>query len=197
MAEIDAAALELAANAIYGEGKNVVEVAAGFAMPDMMRAFMNQRQNMLKLLAGLSDEQMNYSPEAEAYSLSEIYTHIVAAQGNTYNAFIDISESTRPHIDPVPRDPGGGAEKGETGARLITELDKATRDLQQLIDETYDPVRDERRVKIAGFGEMNQKAFLLLQLLHDLDHFRQARTIRRSRLFPKSGRTAPLSRLNT
>jgi len=192
LAEIDAAALELAANAVYREGKSVIEVANTFDMSDMMRAFINQRQKMLKLLAGLTEAQVNYNPDTESYSLSEIFTHVIAAQGNTYNAFIDISESTRPHIDPVPREAGGGAEKGETAARLVVELDQVTRDLQQLIDETYDPVRDEHHVKIAGFGEMNQKAFLLLQLLHDDDHFRQARTTRRSRLFPKSGRTAAL-----
>jgi hypothetical protein len=159
-------------------------VAEEFEMEDMLRAFENVRRNMVKMVTEMTPEQVNFNPDAETYSLSEVFTHIVSAQGNVYNGFLDTGESTRPHIDPIPRGAGAGAEKGKLPTQIGQELQEATDQLIMIVRETYDPA-NKRTIPSPLRGEsLTQKAMMLFQLLHDLDHFRQSQMLRRSRGFP-------------
>lgn len=186
MPELDSAALERLTAKVFARGRpeNLIEVASPFSVNELIRGFENLRRNMMRLLNGLTEVQVNYSPDENTYSLSEVVSHLVAAQGIPYNAFLDIAASTLPHIDPVPRGPGAGAEKGLTGPVLQERLQKATNDLVHVLHETYNP-SDEKIMTHPIFGKASHRSFMLFQLLHDLDHLKQAQAVRRTPGFPR------------
>ncbi|MCC7448717.1 MAG: DinB family protein [Anaerolineae bacterium] len=189
MPELDTSTLDKLMTAFFRERRqSISELAEPYTIDELLRAFENLRRGMQRLLNGLTEEQINFNPDPNTYSLSEIVSHLVAAQGNTYNAFLDIVSSTRPHVDPVPRNPGGGAEKGLTGAILQARLQKATDELVRVVREMYDPKAD-KRIAFPPFGEMTSKGWMFFQLAHDLDHLKQAQVLRRSQGFPSSRRT--------
>lgn len=182
---LDVATLEQFALTYFRDrAKPLVELAAPYSLDDLAEAFKGLRESMKRMLNGLTPEQVAYSPDPSTYSLSEVVSHLIAAQGNTYNGLIDLGESTRPHVDPVPRDPGGGAEKDLTAGELQARLTEATEQLLTVLYETA--LAAEQRVEDnAYFGKISNKGLFLFQLMHDLDHFKQAQVMRRTPGFPR------------
>jgi hypothetical protein len=169
-----------------GGKQSLNDAARPYEIEELIRAFQNLRTQMGKLVNGLNETQINYSPNTDTYSLSEVISHLISSQGNTYNGFIDAAHSDRPHIDPIPRGPGAGAEKGLTAKILQDRLGKATDDLVLVLRETFNP-NDERLTQHPVFGMLSHKGWMLFQLSHDLDHLQQAQTVRRMSGFPRRG----------
>lgn len=191
MPDLDSLTLERLAMAFFtGDHKAVADMSSPYSVDDLVRAFTNLRQRMSRLIEGLTEDQINFSPDDNTYSLSEVISHLIASQGNTYNALLDIADSKLPHIDPVPRQPGGGAEKGLTAVILQGRLQTATDVLAQVMRDNYQP-HAVKKVSFLSFGELTSKGWILFQLAHDLDHLKQAQVLRRSTGFPsKRGVTA-------
>jgi DinB superfamily len=187
MPELNTATLDKMVTEFFLNGRqpSLSIMARPFSADDLMHAFENLRRGMTRLLSGLDEAQINFSPDASTYSLSEIVSHLSAAQGLTYNAFLDIASSTLPHVDPVPRTPGGGAEKGLNGQILQTRLQKASEDLIRALRDAYSPTTVEKEVQHPLFGSLTLRGWMLFQLAHDLDHLKQAQTVRRAPSFPK------------
>ena len=185
MPELTTAALEHLITEFFLSGgkQRLSDLARPFAIDELIRPFENLRRTMSRTLQGLTEAQVMFSPDANTYSVSEVVTHLISAQGNTYNAFLDIACSTLPHVDPVPRGPGAGAEKGVTAADLQHRLQQATHDLIDILRKTYNPA-EEREVLHPIFSNLTYKGWMLFQLAHDLDHVKQAQTVRRSPSFP-------------
>jgi hypothetical protein len=185
MAALDTPRLEqMAVEFFRDRRKTLPELAEPYSMDELLHSFMNLRQSFTRLLKGLSEAQITFSPDANTYSLSEVVSHLVISQGNTYNGMLDLSSSTLPHIDPVPRNPGGGAEKGLTSQILLERLQKATDTLLNIVKVTYDP-NNTRLIEDQFFGPMSPRGWMLFQLAHDLDHLKQAQVLRRSPEFPR------------
>lgn len=184
MPALDTATVErLATQFFRGEQGSLSDLAAPYSIDDLIRAFENLRHGMWRILNRLSEEQIAFSPDPNTYSLSEVVSHLVAAQGNTYNAFLDLGGSTLPHVDPVPRTPGGGAEKGLTSTILQERLQKGTDGLITVLKQVYTG-DDAKKVKHFLFGDLTYKGWMLFQVAHDLDHLKQAQVLRRSPGFP-------------
>jgi hypothetical protein len=182
MPELDTATIDKHMATFFRERTHsLAELAEPYTMDDFIRAFDNLRKTMLRMLNGLNETQVCFSPDDNTYSISEVVTHLIAAQGHTYNAFLDIAASTRPHIDPVPRGRGAGAEKGVNASMLQHRLEKASNDLLDLIRSTYDE-NHKGEVDNPFLGKLSYKAWMLFQLGHDLDHLKQAQALRRSPL---------------
>jgi DinB family protein len=186
MPELNTATLDKMVTDFFLNGRqpSLSIIVKPFSADDLIHAFENLRRSMTRLLNGLNEAQINFSPDANTYSLSEIVSHLSAAQGLTYNAFLDIASSTLPHVDPVPRNPGGGAEKGLDGQILQTRLQKATDDLIGALRNAYSPLM-EKEVQHPFLGSLTLRGWMLFQLTHDLDHLKQAQTVRRSTSFPR------------
>jgi hypothetical protein len=186
MPTLDTATLERLINEYFqgGRKESLNAIASPYPIDDLVRAFESLRRSTLRLLNGLTEKQIMYSPDANTYSMSEVVSHLVAAQGMTYNAFLDVVSSTLPHVDPVPRNPGGGAEKGLTAPMLQDRLQKASDDLVKIVRSTYDPAKEAKEVMNPVFGSLTYKAWLFFQLVHDLDHLKQVQVLRRSAGFP-------------
>jgi hypothetical protein len=185
MPELDAATIEQMSIAYFRDRKSTLaELAAPYTVEDLLRSLQNLRQGMTRLLNGLQEHQVAFSPDPNTYSLSEVITHLIAAQGNTYNGLIDISASTIPHIDPVPRGEGAGAEKGVSATTLQLRLKEATQKYVDVVKVTAKDT-DETVTEVPFFGKVTAKGWLLFQIAHDLDHLKQAQVLRRSADFPR------------
>jgi hypothetical protein len=190
MPELDSPTIERLAGEYFRSERRITlsELAYPYSVEELIRAFENLRRSIKRLLNGLTEDQINYNPDDNTYSISEVISHLISAQGITYNGFIDVSSSRRPHIDPVPRNPGGGAEKGLTALILQERLQKATDDLIRLLHEVT-PEQIENEAKHPFFGSASGKGFMLFQLAHDLDHLKQTQAVRRSASFPSKRAT--------
>ena len=185
MPALDVATVErLATEFFRGKQDSLSTLAAPYSIDELIRAFENLRHAMWRILNRLSEEQIAFSPDPNTYSLSEVVSHLIASQGNTYNAFLDLANSTLPHVDPVPRNPGGGAEKGLTAVILQQRLQKGSDDLVALLKQVYKG-DDAKMVKHFLFGDLTYKGWILFQVAHDLDHLKQAQVLRRSPGFPQ------------
>src|SRR5260221_11835885 len=119
MPPLDTASVErLVTQFFHAEHGSLSVLATPYSIDELNRAFENLRHGMWRLLNRLTEEQVMFSPDPNTYSISEVVSHLVAAQGNTYNAFLDLAASNLPHVDPVPRNPGAVAEKGLTAVML-------------------------------------------------------------------------------
>jgi len=187
MPELDAATIDQIATKVFRRETTLSDEAEKYSIDELLQSFSNLRLRMVQIINGLAPEQINYNPDSNTYSLSEVISHLISAQGNVYNALLDVSASTLPHIDPIPRGNGAGAEKGLSAQILQERLQKATYDLIAVARQTYDP-NSTTSVEIGPFGKATHKGALLFQLYHDLDHLKQSQTVRRSPTFPKSAK---------
>ena len=185
MPELDATTIDQIATKIFRREATLSDEASKHSIDELLQSFSNLRLRMVQIINGLTLEQINYNPDPDTYSLGEVISHLISAQGNVYNGLLDAAASTLPHIDPIPRGAGAGAEKGLSSQILQERLQKATYDLIAIARQTYDP-NSTSQVEIGPFGKTSQKGLLLFQLYHDLDHLRQSQTVRRSPTFPKS-----------
>lgn len=59
------------------------------------------QKDMMKLIKGLSEEQLNYKPDAETWSIAECAKHIAISEQNLWAGFVDASLKQDP--DPSKR----------------------------------------------------------------------------------------------
>src|SRR5689334_18514093 len=81
-------------------------VANEYSVEELIRAFTRQRTELSGLISELDDTQVNYNPNSESFSVSEIISHIVTAQNGTYNALLELSQIVLPFLDHVSFMPG-------------------------------------------------------------------------------------------
>ena len=64
--------------------------------------YLTETQNdMFKLMKGLSEEQLNFKPNAESWSVSECLKHLTISETNIWAGFVDAALSADP--DPSKR----------------------------------------------------------------------------------------------
>lgn len=163
-------------------GMKMSEGAVDYLITDLADALESLRRAQLRLITGLTDAQVNYSPDPSSFSLSEIISHVVLAQNLTHNLLIDSTIIDLPHIDPLPRGAGDGSQRGISASTLISSLQHATESLMSVI-KVIAP-QPPRLARHPLFGNMTTKGVLIFQIGHDLDHLKQAQLLRRTPGFP-------------
>ena len=72
--------------------------------------YLTDTQNdMLKVMKGLSEEQLNYKPNAESWSVSECLKHIAISEQNLWAAFVEAALAQEP--DPAKRSEVGMSDE--------------------------------------------------------------------------------------
>jgi hypothetical protein len=161
---------------------SLLALAEPYNTEALIRAFTAQRNEILSLLSDLDDTQVNYSPDEATFSLSEIISHVVTAQGSTFNALLELSHLVMPHIDHVPQGAGAGARKSLTVDQCRNLLTEATEELADLLRQIA-RIDNPQPQLYPNFGMMSFKSWAIFQLLHDLDHLNQAATLRQNANF--------------
>lgn len=189
MPKLDTATIESMLNSFFRFdlppseiGMKMSEGAADYSVQELADALESLRRAQLRLITGLTDAQVNYSPDASSFSLSEIISHVALAQNLTYNLLIDSAIIDLPHIDPLPRGAGDGSQRGVSVSTLISSLQTATESLLSVIRVVVP--QPPRLARHPLFGNMNTKGVLIFQIGHDLDHLKQAQMLRRTPGFP-------------
>lgn len=93
----------------------VVSVSA--QMTDEERKFAvkhlsDTQKDMMKVIKGLSDEQLNYKPSADSWSVAECVKHIALSEQNIWAGFVDTGLATDP-------DPSKRSEVGMSDEQLL------------------------------------------------------------------------------
>jgi uncharacterized damage-inducible protein DinB len=95
----------------------VVNVNAQSSMTDEERKFAikyltETQDDMMKVLKGLTEEQLNYKPDAESWSVAECLRHIAISEQNLWASFVDAALATDP-------DPSKRSNVGMTDEQLM------------------------------------------------------------------------------
>ncbi len=184
MPELDAATMDKAFTSFSLNDLNLSAVANEYSVEELIRAFLRQREELRVLLNDLDDEQVNYNPDPENFSISEIISHIVTSQNGTYNALLELSNIVLPFLDHVSYMPGAGAKKHLTAKMCQQMLNEATEDLSDIMRQSARIEHFESK-EYPGLGTMNLNSWIVFQLGHDLDHLRQTKSVLHSEGFPR------------
>ncbi|MEP7286364.1 MAG: DinB family protein [Chloroflexota bacterium] len=177
-----------------GISRPFIEIASPYSIESIVRGFNSQREELFTLLDSLDDTQIVYKPADSEFSVSEVVSHMIAAQGGVYNALLDLSEIVMPFVAHTPNGPGAGAQNTLKAADAREQLHTAT-------DEMIEVIRQVARIDkpamrdYPDFGLMSPKSWMMFQITHDYDHLRQAKKIRAAEGFPTQNQvtTNPLS----
>jgi hypothetical protein len=185
MPEVDFDQLVSTAQAFQAGGQfSFVALAQPYSIEAIIRAFSQRREALTALIAPLDDVQVRFKPAPEEFSIGEVVSHMVAAQGGVYNALLDLSEIVMPFINHVPGGPGAGAQNRLNADEVRAALREATEEMIELMRQSArvenPPTRD-----YPNFGKMSLKSWMLFQIFHDHDHVQQAEAVARLPAFPK------------
>jgi hypothetical protein len=165
-------------------GMKMSDGVIDYSIAELADALESLRRAQLRMINGLTDAQVNYSPDPSSFSLSEIISHVVLAQNLTHNLLIDSAVIDLPHVDPLPRNAGDGSQRGISVAILISSLQTATEALLGVIRAVAPQTQSTQLARHPLFGNMTTRGVLIFQIGHDLDHLKQAQLLRRTPGFP-------------
>lgn len=158
----------------------LLEVSNGYTINELIDAFYSTRPRMLVSLEDLSDAQVAFtSPVHPFWSISETITHLIFSQNFYMNKMLDVSTSQLPHAIEAARGMGEGAKTHVPAQELRERMAVATKEIQAVVEDTrhkHDPDKTEVN---EFFGVCNYKVWMLILLIHELDHLRQLIAMRR------------------
>ena len=158
----------------------LLEVSTGYSINELIDAFYSTRPRILVSLEDLSDAQVAFtSPVHPFWSISETITHLMFSQNLYMNKMLDVSTSQLPHAMEAARGFGEGAKTNVPAQLLREQMAAATKQIQGVIEDTrhkHDPDKTEVH---DFFGVCNYKVWMLILLVHELDHLRQLIAMRR------------------
>ncbi len=163
------------------------------------------QKDMMKVIKGLSEEQLNYKPNAESWSIAECVKHIALSEQNLWGGFVDTALATDP--DPSKRSEVGMSDdqlmgiiesreqKVKTFAAFEPEakpepLDQVLKEFKALRGEHIQYVKksnDDLRNRYGQlpFGTIDVYQAIIFMSGHTKRHTDQMREVMASAGFPK------------
>jgi hypothetical protein len=173
-----------------GTPRPILEVSEPYTVEAYVRAFTANRDELFALLDTIDDVQITFKPSPNDFSISEVISHMITAQGGVYNALLDLSHIVMPLIQHVQDGPGAGARNNLTVAGARATLQEATDEMTYLMREVARvevPVRRE----YPFFGVMTTKSWMYFMMAHERDHALQALAVAKSEGFPQRREVHP------
>lgn len=189
MAELTYEAVIAARRRIEGGETDIESEARHHTLGELADALRMTRGMLQAIVQGWSDAQLNIQPPAgrttdpasqprgeligeDRWSASEAITHLIATE-NWYLLHMTRLLGRREHFDLLPRGLGDQARHGVPGMELATELRKATDLLLTEID-AIPPTADLAATRSSTyFGDLSLRGWVMLAIVHDLQHFEQ------------------------
>ena len=162
--------------------------SAHYPVEEFIETFKYTRGVMIKTISDLTDEQVAYQVQGDpTWSLSEMVTHLIYSQNAYYNALLDITSSTLPHITEAAKGFGEGAKLSVPVVTLQKNIGEATPLIMDAIERTRANFDPNAVTSHPVFGKCNYATWILLMLGHEVDHVRQGMIMRRAarRALPK------------
>jgi aminoglycoside phosphotransferase (APT) family kinase protein len=153
------------------------------------------RATIQALVEGWSQEQLTWQPPAtqsqapahdeDRWSATEAVTHLIATE-NWYLLHMGRLVGKREHFAVMPRGLGDHADNGVPKEELVAELNAATeRILADIAAIPADADLTARRDS-TYFGELSLRGWVMLAIVHDIDHTAQMLRLTEQSEFPAS-----------
>lgn len=177
-----------------GSGELTIEQAATqYSLAELAEALRMTRATLQALAEGWSQAQLTWQPPAaqsatpadgeDRWSATEAITHMLVTQ-NWYLLHMGRLVGKREHFDVMPRGLGDHASndvsKEELAARLSAATERMLSDIAALpADADLNTRRDS-----TFFGELGLRGWVMLAIVHDLDHTAQMQRLTEQSGFP-------------
>lgn len=176
----------------FGRRETALEAEAARYTLAYLAEGLRMSRGMVRALAdGWTQEQLWFQPPdgesaEDRWSATEAITHLIATQ-NWYLLHIGRLLGRREHFDVMPRGLGDLARNDVPRAQLAADLAAATDRMLTVIaeipsDADLDAQRDSR-----FFGPLGLRGWVLLAIVHDIDHVAQIQRLTEQPGFPTAG----------
>jgi hypothetical protein len=174
-------------------GETTIEdAAAHFALADLADGLRMTRDTLQAIVDGWTQEQLAYQPretgateDEDRWSATMALTHLIATE-NWYLMHMGRLQGRREHFEPMPRGLGDLARQDVPKQELSEQLRAATeRMLAKIANIPPDADLEARRGSIF-FGALGLRGWVLLAIIHDLDHLEQIERLTGREGFPRS-----------
>ncbi|HKW20091.1 MAG TPA: DinB family protein [Ktedonobacterales bacterium] len=178
------------------QGELTIEQAGlQYSLGELAEALRMTRATIQALVEGWSQEQLTWQPPAvqsqapahgeDRWSATEAVTHLIATE-NWYLLHMGRLVGKREHFAIMPRGLGDHADNGVPQETLATELNTATeRILADIVTIPSDADLTARRDS-TFFGELSLRGWVMLAIVHDIDHTAQMQRLTEQPEFPAS-----------
>ncbi|MGE5334532.1 MAG: DinB family protein [Nitrososphaerota archaeon] len=177
-------------------GEMTIEQAASqYSLADLAEALRMTRATVQALVEGWSQTQLAWQPPAaqseaaadgeDRWSATQAVTHLIATE-NWYLLHMGRLVGKREHFDIMPRGLGDHADNSVPKAELAAKLSAATERLLDDIAAIPADVDMTARRDSTFFGELSLRGWVLLAIVHDLDHTAQMQRLTEQSGFPTS-----------
>ncbi len=178
------------------QGELTIEQAGSeYSLGELAEALRMTRATIQALVEGWSREQLTWQPPAaqskapahdeDRWSATEAVTHLIATE-NWYLLHMGRLVGKREHFAIMPRGLGDHADNGVPKEQLAAELNAATeRILADIAAIPADADLTARRDS-TFFGELSLRGWVMLAIVHDLDHTAQIGQLTEQSGFPAS-----------
>lgn len=175
-------------------GEMTIEQAASqYSLADLAESLRMTRATVQALVDGWSQAQLTWQPPAaqretavegeDRWSATQAVTHLIATE-NWYLLHMGRLVGKREHFDVMPRGLGDHADNSVSKAELAAKLGAATgRLLDDIAAIPADADMTARRDS-TFFGELSLRGWVLLAIVHDLDHTAQMQRLTEQSGFP-------------
>lgn len=178
------------------QGELTIEQAGSqFSLGELAEALRMTRATIQALVEGWSREQLTWQPPAaqsdapangeDRWSATEAVTHLIATE-NWYLLHMGRLVGKREHFAIMPRGLGDHADNSVPKDQLAAELNAATERI--LADIAAIPANADltARRDSTFFGELSLRGWVMLAIVHDLDHTAQMQRLTEAPGFPAS-----------
>lgn len=175
-------------------GEMTIEQAASqYSLADLAESLRMTRATVQALVDGWSQAQLTWQPPAaqsetaadseDRWSATQAVTHLIATE-NWYLLHMGRLVGKREHFDLMPRGLGDHADNSVSKTELAAKLSGAT---ERLLDDIAAIPADAdmtARRDSTFFGELSLRGWVLLAIIHDLDHTAQMQRLTEQSGFP-------------
>lgn len=166
-----------------------------YSLDELAEALRMTRATAQALVEGWSQKQLMWQPSAaqsatpaageDRWSATEAVSHLIATE-NWYLMHMGRLVGKREHFDIMPRGLGDHADNSVPKEALATHLHAATeRMLGDIAAIPADADLSARRDSIY-FGELSLRGWVMLAIVHDIDHTAQMQRLTEHDGFPKN-----------
>jgi hypothetical protein len=195
MAELTYDDLRALRQRVQNRELTIEQAAEQYSLADLAEALRMTRATLQALVEGWSQEQLTWQPPAahsdapadgeDRWSATEAVTHMLVTE-NWYLLHMGRLVGKREHFETLPRGLGDQADnsvpKAELAARLSAATDRILGDIAAIPADTDMTARRDSTF----FGELSLRGWVLLAIIHDLDHTAQIERLTEQSGFPVS-----------
>jgi hypothetical protein len=163
-------------------------------LPQLVATLRFTHSYLQALVERWTPEQLHFQPavpnaagdEADRWSATEAVTHLIATE-NWYLLHIGRLLGRREHFDLMPHGLGDLARRDVTKADLSSMLAAATEQFVTYLEAIPPDADLVSRRDSTFFGELSIRGWVLLAIIHDLDHTAQIERLAQQTPFPGQG----------